>query len=67
MKTVKVWIAKDNDGRVFLHTKKPKRDKLGGGCYMSLPYREMIEVSGTAFERILDESGKNIVRFDINI
>ena len=65
MKESRVWIAKDSDGRVFLHTKRPKRNKLGGGCYMSLPYKEMIEVSGTMFERMLDDSGKTIIKLNL--
>lgn len=60
-----VWIAKDNDGRVFLHTKKPKRNKLGGGCYLSLPYKEMVDVSGTVFECMLNDSGKTIIKLNL--
>lgn len=66
MKPVKIWIARDNDGRVFIHRKKPKRNTLGGGCYLSYPYREMIDVTNTMFEEMLDKSGKNIISLTIN-
>lgn len=67
MKATKFWIARDNDGRVFIHTGRPKRNTLGGGCYISYPYGGMIDVSGTEFENMLDKSGKTILEIGVEV
>jgi len=54
--TIEAYIARDSDGRLFLHFNEPKIDNLGGMHWQSLPYRSMINLDNTP----LDEIYKNL-------
>ena len=39
--TFKGWLARDKDGRLYLHTNKPRRVSILGGCWDSSNYMEL--------------------------
>lgn len=42
-----IWIARDEDGRLFMHFIEPIRDYIGGMHWQSFPYKSMINIDNT--------------------
>lgn len=42
-----IWIAKDSDGRMFIHFSEPSIVNTSGNHWQSFPYTSMINIDGT--------------------
>lgn len=42
-----IWIARDEDSRMFMHFNEPILDNIGGHHWQSFPYLSMINIDNT--------------------
>lgn len=57
-KEIVAWVAKDEDGDVYLYFKKPKKNKVSGKCFTTHTYRNILKLNGTPLEAVVQESQK---------
>lgn len=42
-----IWVARDDDGRLYIHFSEPVADLISGVHWQSFPYTSMINIDAT--------------------